>query len=460
MTAVAALACGAICAADEIRVPGDWPTIQEAIFAAKDGDVVIVADGTYTGEFNKDIDFGGLAITVRSENGPENCIIDCEGDGRGFQFRFNETPESILRGFTVTNGTGSPGSAIWCKSGSSPTIDGCIFIANSKSGGNIVLWLAGDSLVTRCSFARNSGTSVFCVGGSPTIESCTIFGNATRGNGGGIGASSRATPTIRNSIIRNNTTSGSGGGINLGYSDALVSNCLIIGNNAGSRGGGVYSLQNASVFVGCTLSRNNAELGGAFYFTDFGAGKQSAIINSVLWGNTAKDGGPELAMDAQIRLTVSYSDVAGGWAKAYIKGGAKLVWGPGNIVASPKWVDPLGGDFRIGAGSPCIDAGDNTAVPDGTTVDLGGDPRFVDDPDTEDTGKGDPPIVDMGAYEFQGCTPCDANCDGSVDLADVEPFIALLLSGDNPCSDCAGDTNTDGSVDLADVEAFIGCLLG
>ena len=57
------------------------------------------------------------------------------------------------------------------------------------------------------------------------------------------------------------------------------------------------------------------------------------------------------------------------------------------------------------------------------------------------------------------CDPCDANCDGSVDLTDVEPFILLLLGGD-PCAECTGDTNGDGSVDLTDVEGFIECLLG
>ncbi len=40
-------------------------------------------------------------------------------------------------------------------------------------------------------------------------------------------------------------------------------------------------------------------------------------------------------------------------------------------------------------------------MPVGITTDLDGNPRFVDDPATDDTGNGEPPIVDMGAYEFQ-----------------------------------------------------------
>ena len=69
-----------------IHVPGDRSTIQAGIDGAVDGDTILVADGTYTGDGNKDIDFTGKAIVVISENGTENCVIDCEDDGRGFIF--------------------------------------------------------------------------------------------------------------------------------------------------------------------------------------------------------------------------------------------------------------------------------------------------------------------------------------------------------------------------------------
>ena len=61
--------------------------------------------------------------------------------------------------------------------------------------------------------------------------------------------------------------------------------------------------------------------------------------------------------------------------------------------ADALFVDPDGPDhdpetfddnhYRLGAGSACIDA----AVPKRVTLDLDGNPRFVDDPDTEDTGR-------------------------------------------------------------------------
>jgi len=51
--------------------------------AANTGDTVWVADGTYTKEGNKNLTWSGKHITVRSLNGPSNCIIDCQNAGRG-----------------------------------------------------------------------------------------------------------------------------------------------------------------------------------------------------------------------------------------------------------------------------------------------------------------------------------------------------------------------------------------
>jgi hypothetical protein len=148
---------------------------------------------------------------------------------------------------------------------------------------------------------------------------------------------------------------------------------------------------------------------------------------------------------------ISYCDVQGGWE------------GVGNIDADPLFVDPDNGDYRLSPGSPCIDAGDNMAVPpdeldlddDGDTgepipYDLDGNPRFIDDPDTEDTGYGEPPVVDMGAYEYQPpeC-PADFDGDGDVDTADL---VFLLGAWGTP----DGDVDGDGDTDTADLLALLG----
>ncbi|MFQ5807169.1 MAG: hypothetical protein ACE5I3_12040, partial [Phycisphaerae bacterium] len=152
--------------------------------------------------------------------------------------------------------------------------------------------------------------------------------------------------------------------------------------------------------------------------------------------------------------------------------------GIGNIDADPLFVDPDGpdndpntwedNDYRLSVGSPCIDAGDNDAVPpdiadldgDGDVdepipFDLDGNPRFVDDPGMPDSGNGTPPIVDMGAYEFQGET-CFGDLDGDddIDLTD----LAQLLGNYGTTSGAVytdGDLDREGDVDLADLAALL-----
>ena len=186
------------------HVPGDYQTIQDAIDAASNGDTVMVADGTYVGAGNKDLDFEGKAITVRSANGPANCIIDCQGSGRGFYFHTGETKSSVVSGFTITNGNTDYGGAIRCIS--SPTINNCRIIANT---------------------AGYSGGGIFCVLRSITITNCTIIDN-TASWGGGIFISN-ARPEITNcTIIGNQATSG--GGIYIKTAGPIIRNCVLWGD--------------------------------------------------------------------------------------------------------------------------------------------------------------------------------------------------------------------------------------
>ncbi|MBP7937946.1 MAG: hypothetical protein KA354_25200 [Phycisphaerae bacterium] len=83
-----------------------FDAIQEGINVATSGDTVLVADGTYAGPGNKDLDFAGRLITVKAANGAATCTIDCAGSGRAFWFHTGETPVAGVDGFTMTGGWG------------------------------------------------------------------------------------------------------------------------------------------------------------------------------------------------------------------------------------------------------------------------------------------------------------------------------------------------------------------
>ena len=63
---------------------GDFPTIQAAIDASQPGGEVLLSDGTFTGDGNRDLHFG-KSLTLRSQSGkPSACTIDCQGSSTDF----------------------------------------------------------------------------------------------------------------------------------------------------------------------------------------------------------------------------------------------------------------------------------------------------------------------------------------------------------------------------------------
>ena len=125
-----------------------------------------------------------------------------------------------------------------------------------------------------------------------------------------------------------------------------------------------------------------------------------------------------------------------------------------NIIVEPNdynavWVES---SYRINWSSPCIDAGDNAAVPVGETNDISGRPRFKDSY-RPDTGSGTAPIVDMGAYEFQaGAGGIDGR--GTADMTDFNLLAGQWMS--TACGLCNGaDLTCDGNVDLYDLSELL-----
>jgi len=104
-----------------LRVPAEYPTIQAAIDAAEDGDLVLVADGVFTGPGNKDLDYGRKAIWIGSENGPDSSIIDCQSEGRASRVSRSKTATSTRAMGAVSIATAAlPSCAVAASSTAAP----------------------------------------------------------------------------------------------------------------------------------------------------------------------------------------------------------------------------------------------------------------------------------------------------------------------------------------------------
>ncbi len=382
-----------------LHVPSQYPTIQAAIDAAVPGDIVEIADGTYTGSGNKDLDFGGKVITVRSASGdPALCIIDCEGSGRGFYFHSGEGADSVVEDLTIRNGNADwYAGGVYC-SGSSPTLTNCTISGNTASapngyGGGVYCADYSSPMLTDCTISGNSavhgGSGVHCCENSnPTLTNCTISGNSTVYGGGGVSCSG-SSPTLTNCTISGNSVSdGAGGGVYCSGSSPTLTNCTISGNSTASFysfGGGVFCGDDSSpTFTNCTISGNSAlgydTYGGAVFCEE---DCSPTLTSCILWGNTPE----EIRAASGSNPAVTCSDIKGGWT------------GTGNIDADPLFVDADGpdgnpstwedNDYHLTPNSPCVDAGD---------------PNFVVDPNWPTDIDGEPRVremrLDMGSDEY------------------------------------------------------------
>ncbi len=340
-----------------LKVPSQYTNIQDAIDAAVNGDTVLVAPGTYV----ENIDFKGKAITVTSSGGAVMTTIDGNQAGSVVLFNNGEGPDSVLEGFTVTNGNVKYGGGIFCNN-SSPTI------TNNTITGNAAQW---------------GGGGISCEDSSPVIRNNTIAGNLAD-MGGGIHCY-YSFPTITNNTITGNATAWRGGGVHCSYSSPAIKNNTLFGNSA-DFGGGIFCEHSSPSVMNNTISGNTA--------ADFGGGIMSyfisspIIMNTIFWGNDALEG-PEIWIGYGTwpsSLDISYSNVEGGQALVYVYPNCTLNWGDGMIEADPLFVDQANGDCHLTYPSSCKDTGDNLAVTEPT--DFEGDPRIAYG------------TVDMGADEF------------------------------------------------------------
>ena len=307
-----------------LTVPAQYATIQAAINAAKTGNTVLLADGTYTGPGDVDLDFGGKNLTVTSVNGLASTIVNCggfsssdgSGDHRGFYLHSGET-NAVISGLTIANGY------------------------ESGNGG---------------SDGYGGGIEVF--GASVIVQNCVLQNDTVQGGGGGL-FNYQGMVTLTNDTLSGNSAMDGGGLFNY-QATATLTNCVLQNDTAQNSSGGLYNEGGGVTLTNDTLSGNSAMDGGGLFCEPTVTNSGSvALTNDIFYGDT----GGEIGGNGPASASASHCDIAGGLPSGVTDSG-------GNVNADPLFVSAT--DLHLQAGSPCLGAGTPADAPT-TTID--GRPR-------------------------------------------------------------------------------------
>lgn len=427
----------------ELAVPSGYATIQAAIDAANDGDVVVVAPGVY----REAIDLLGKTITVRASSGATNTTID--GSGFDDVVRFGGGSAARLEGFTLTSTTLEEFEKVIRVTNASPVVVDCVLAESVYHQGY-------------CPFLER-GILIRVDGGAPRFERCVVKDNRfelpcseTVLIGLALGSTAGVIELVECSIEDNVVVAVNPPHFLIAVIGTLhLERCVIAdGKNGGVEAAGALftceqtrfernagrpalALAGVDSFeVSTTLIAGNADH-GVFLFGD----ASGAIRRSTLSGNGGAGATFDLAYETfplqpwtgsvlieesivwgkgmapnfrPAKTTVRYSDVTGG------------AIGVGNFALDPKFIDPglaQNGDFHLAPGSPCIDAGDpqSSLDPNGTRADVGAFPYEAWT------------IVPTGSGgHWQATGALHPNSEFSVELIAAPPRRAfLLLVGDS-----------------------------
>ena len=456
--------------------PSD-PEVVEATVLSGDLDSDGVGDGTVVLAIGEDhvFELRGLTITKGRATLGGGAVLAGAVHGTGFTL---EMEHCVITDNSSENNVA--GVAVLGSTGTVALIRGCAFVGNTAANAGGALGASGSVTVIDSVFRENSaGTEAGAIwqvsGGELTALGCRFILNHA-GVAGGAMHATFAENTLVHCEFAANTAGEDGGSVYLFRSQARVDQCVFRASRA-PRGAAVVTDSSVVTVSSSTIARDADSDSPSFFHTN-----QVPVPESLRLENVIVTGpGPSasaVAFSSGATVEVEHSLIAGGFP------------GAGNIDAAPLFVRPPSdgddgwgdnpdtpgvdeslnddfGDLRLMPGSPAVDAGDNTAVQpdefdldaDGDTeeptpLDLGGEPRFVDDPMTPNTGVGASPVVDMGAYEYQSpsCNTADfAPPFGVLDFDDVITFLQAFGAGD-PVADLSP---TYGVLDFNDVAIFL-----
>ncbi|TWU24605.1 choice-of-anchor Q domain-containing protein [Bythopirellula polymerisocia] len=372
-------------------------------------------------------------LTIDATALAANVTIDANMQSR--VIRFSTNPGDLtLSGLTITGGRTigefEDGGGILFGSNSTLTLNSSTVSGNSTTGSNA------------------NGGGIRTYGGAVTLTDSTVSGNSTAGalaNGGGIRTFQGAV-TLTGSTVSGNITTGigaNGGGIFTNTGAVILTGSTVSGNSTTGTfadGGGIFTLYGAVTLTSSTVTGNSAAgWGGGVYSYDSSNNPTLTIANSIVAGNTAVGQGPDLKPDSSSFLNVNFSLIGDTTGSGIFAG-----TGSGNILNQAPQLGLLannGGSTLTHAlmvGSPAIDAGNPSIVPNPAEFDQRGAPfvRVFDDLAAVGTG------IDIGAYERQTLPGLSLVVDTNIDENDGD-YSASDLSLREAVDLAAGGLGTD-----------------